>query len=63
MIKLIRIRILIRISGNFDAVKLLVEKGADVNATDTLKWTPLHVAAQNGNILEYIYQETSLNRF
>lgn len=29
--------------------RLIQEEGADVNATNNLKWTPLHFAAQYGN--------------
>lgn len=36
------------ISGEFDVVKFLVKKKADVNAKNDLKWTPLHFATQNG---------------
>jgi ankyrin repeat protein len=34
---------------NFDLVKLLVERGAPVNARQHGGWTPLHAAAQNGD--------------
>ena len=38
-----------RDNSNADVVKVLIEKGADVNALDNYKWTPLQLAA-NSNI-------------
>jgi uncharacterized protein len=35
--------------GHLDTVKMLVDRGADVNATDVTGWTPLHAAAYGGN--------------
>lgn len=35
-------------SGEFDIVKTLIENGADVNAGNSRRWTPLHVASKNG---------------
>ncbi len=34
--------------GNLEVVKLLVERGADVNIQDTDKQTPLHYGEDNG---------------
>jgi ankyrin repeat protein len=34
-------------NGNMEAVKLLIEKGADVNAVNQFGFTPLHVAISN----------------
>src|SRR5687767_585567 len=36
--------------GREDVVAYLIEKGADVNAKGPLDWTPLHVAAQKGDL-------------
>ncbi len=36
--------------GQTNEVKVLLEKGADINATDSLRWTPLMAAAFNGRI-------------
>jgi hypothetical protein len=36
--------------GREEVVGLLIEKGADVNATANFDWTPLHVAAQSGKL-------------
>ncbi|MBL8173867.1 MAG: ankyrin repeat domain-containing protein [Bryobacterales bacterium] len=33
-----------------DIVAMLIEKGADINATQAGGWTPLHAAAQNGDL-------------
>lgn len=35
--------------GHLDTVRLLLERGADVNAADLTGWTPLHAAAYSGN--------------
>jgi len=37
-------------------VKYLVNQKADINAKDVFDWTPLHYAAQNGNlsVVEYL---------
>jgi ankyrin repeat protein len=42
--------------GYFDIVKLLIERGAQVNTSDNLGKTPLHKAActRNRNIVEYL---------
>lgn len=37
------------LEGNLNAVKLLVEHGADVNRRDTDTWTPLHAACAEGH--------------
>ncbi|HEX3358227.1 MAG TPA: ankyrin repeat domain-containing protein [Tepidisphaeraceae bacterium] len=37
-------------SGNQPAAALLLERGADVNCTDSLGWTPLHRAARMGHL-------------
>jgi ankyrin repeat protein len=37
------------VSGAVALVKLLAERGADVNAVTPDRWTPLHVAAAAGN--------------
>ncbi|WP_375603618.1 ankyrin repeat domain-containing protein [Wolbachia endosymbiont of Anurida maritima] len=36
--------------GNLEAVKHLIEKGADLNAPDKHGWTPLYYAVYSGNI-------------
>jgi ankyrin repeat protein len=36
-------------TGDTDVVKLLLAKGADVNAKEDDGWTPLHWAARNGH--------------
>lgn len=33
-----------------DVVRLLLDRGADVNATDHAGWTPLHMAVANGQL-------------
>ena len=38
-------------SKRVDAIKLLVSKGADVNAVDLRGWTPMHRAAAKNNLL------------
>ena len=38
------------IDENLDMVKLLCEKGANIEARDNEGWTPLHAAASAGNI-------------
>lgn len=40
-------------SGNLELVKTLFEEGVDVNATSFLEMTPLHVAAENGELLTF----------
>ncbi|CAI7849775.1 unnamed protein product [Closterium sp. NIES-54] len=37
-------------TGNVEMARLLLQKGADVNAADQWGWTPMHVAAQSGRI-------------
>ena len=39
--------------NNLGAASLLLEKGADVNASNYKKETPLHIAANKGNCLLY----------
>ena len=49
---------------NFDALKILVEKGkANVNAKDNQGWTALHFAAQNGNIemVKYLVEQCKVD--
>ena len=36
--------------GHHTFAKMLIDKGASIEATDILKCTPLHIAAQNGHI-------------
>ena len=36
--------------GHEDTVRVLIDRGADVNAQDLTGWTPLHAAAFKGNI-------------
>ena len=36
--------------GHFEVAKLLIEKGADVDAKDNYDWTPLHYALRNGHL-------------
>ena len=35
--------------GRLDVVKLLLEKGSDVNAKDNYGWTALKIAEEDGN--------------
>ncbi len=42
-------------AGNMEAVKLLVELGADVNALGDMHYTPLHYAARKGHDDVYDY--------
>lgn len=35
--------------GHTETVKMLVDRGADVNAADVTGWTPLHAAAYGGH--------------
>ena len=37
-------------NGHLDAVKLLIENGADPEDINENGWTPLHGAAQNGHL-------------
>lgn len=39
-----------RILGQFDIAKALLEQGADVNAENNEKSTPLHVSCRNGKL-------------
>jgi len=36
--------------GRTDVALFLIERGADVNATDSGRYSPLHIAAENGNL-------------
>lgn len=49
-------------SGDFEKVKQLVERGANVSHRDHAGWTPLHVAALKGQyaIAEYLIQHGAL---
>jgi protein phosphatase 1 regulatory subunit 16A len=38
------------IDDNEEMMKLLIEYGANVNAEDSEKWTPLHAAATCGHL-------------
>lgn len=40
--------------GDLEAVKLFLEKGADVDSRDTAKRTPLHFAASSGADIEML---------
>ncbi|MEN8220380.1 MAG: ankyrin repeat domain-containing protein [Pseudomonadota bacterium] len=46
-------------NGDEQQIKTLLEKGADINRTDTEKWTALHQAAFNGHteIAKYLIQK------
>ena len=35
--------------GRTETVALLLDRGADINATDNYRWTPLHLAANWGH--------------
>jgi ankyrin repeat protein len=50
---------LIYFSGEWDIAKLLIIRGADVDAETEDKWTPLHFAAQKGqrNIAEVLIEK------
>jgi ankyrin repeat protein len=37
-------------NGHIDAMRLLINHGANINKKDNDKWTPLHEASWNGNI-------------
>lgn len=41
--------IVFNFAGHVDAVKVLIEHAANVNARDKFKLTPLHFASSNGN--------------
>jgi ankyrin repeat protein len=41
-------------SGDMAAVRLFIDQGADVTASDTLGWTPLHIAASENITTEII---------
>jgi ankyrin repeat protein len=40
--------------GDIAAVRLFIDQGADVNASDTLGWTPLHFVASENTTTEII---------
>lgn len=46
------------VKGHVDIVRLLINKGADIEATDGRGWTPLHIAAMKGHaqIVELLTQ-------
>jgi ankyrin repeat protein len=43
-------------ANDVDIARRLIDAGADVNASDTLGWTPLAIAAESGNarLVEYL---------
>lgn len=43
-------------SGRTDIVRILIEKGAEVDAKSENLWTPLHLASQFGNYLEFCFR-------
>jgi hypothetical protein len=36
-------------NGHLDTCRLLIDKGADIEAKNRFSWTPLHYAARNGH--------------
>ena len=51
---------MIRYNKNVDAVKILLEKGANVNAINSDKWTPLHCAASydsNADVVKVLLEK------
>lgn len=43
--------------GHTDVARVLIEHGAEMNAKEENEWTPLHLAAQNGNCLNFCFSE------
>jgi ankyrin repeat protein len=41
--------------GNLEKVKLLLENGAEIDATDKNQWSPLHCASNSGNIMSIFH--------
>ena len=41
-------------SNNSEIVKILIEKGSDINALDYSLWTPLHYSARYNNNAEVL---------
>ena len=48
-----------------DTVRYLVESGFDASATDRLDWTPLHIAAEGGQLetARYLVEEANADIF
>ena len=49
------------LDGNFASVRALIKLGANVNAKDRSRWTPLHYAASEGylNIVRFLLQNNA----
>lgn len=39
--------------GHYEATKVLIENGCNVNAKDFLEYTAIHLAAMHGNFDDY----------
>lgn len=50
--------------GHLDAVKVLLDHGADINAEDVTGWTALHAAAHNGHVavVKYLLDRGALQK-
>lgn len=42
-------------TGHVDVAKVLIEKGAEVNAKNSDEWTPLQLASQNGSCPSFYF--------